>query len=229
MRTRKSLQVLAVAGQALLADAESLVDPAEEERILARIVATDRSAVRRRRPLALGLVAAVAIGVVAAAVVTHGHAVRPSTPRQSHVALTGARIQLAGYHFRTPAGFKANSDTSCGGTGTPLAVGGFVAAASADGGCVAAYLVSASETESMATADGQSVDVCSFQGYYESQASGDSSLYVVLPAASQTALSPYNLVLFARNLTEDQLMAVAESGLSAVNYGAMPKNGTVCS
>ena len=228
MPTRNSLERLAIAGGPLLANAGSLVDAAEEERILARIVATDRSAVRRRRPITVALVVAVVIGAAVAAVVTHGHAAQSSTPRHSHVALTGARIQLAGYHFRTPAGFTARADTSCGGTGTPLTVGGFAAAGSADGGCVTAYLVMASGTEPTAKEDGQPVDVCSFQGYYESHGSGDSSLYVVLPAAAQSALSPVNLVLVARDLTEVQLIAVAESGLPSVNYGAMPKAGPGC-
>ena len=48
MRTRNSLERLAAAGRPRLSQADTLVDSAETDRILERIVATDRSAVRRR-------------------------------------------------------------------------------------------------------------------------------------------------------------------------------------
>lgn len=227
MRTRNSLERLADAGRPLFANADSLVDDAEEELILARIVAADRAAVRRRRPVALVLVAVALVGAGLAVVVTHGRAAPTAGTGGHHrVALTGARIQMAGYHFRTPAGFKATSDTSCGRTGPNPQVNGFTAAASAAGGCVGASFLVASGTGLTATPAGQPVDLGSYHGYYDSQGSGESSLYVALPKADPAAPGPVYLALFAQDLTEDQLIAVAESGLPSVNFGRGTTTGT---
>jgi hypothetical protein len=232
MRTRDALERLGAAGRPLVADAESLVDSAEEERVLARIIATDRSthAAHRRRRLALGLAGA---GVLAAAVAVAASGVLGSSLAtkiggRHRVALTGARIQMAGYHFRTPAGFKATSDTSCGGTGPNPQVNGFAAAASAAGGCVGvSFLIGTGPGGLTATPEGQPVDVGSYQGYYNSQAdSGESTLYVELPKADPSANGPVYLALFAQDLTEAQLIAVAESGLPSVNFGPSTTTGT---
>lgn len=198
-------------------EADLPVDAAEEDRILARILASDRPIPRSawRRPATLALIA---VAVVAAAAVVASLEIGRSSPAapqargRHHVALTGPRIKLAGYHFRTPAGFTA-SDAAC---APPASVGQpmtvlirFSAAASADGGCVEAFLLApGSPTAPPATpADAEPVDVGSYQGYF---VSSDTTLYVELP----TVNGPHTyLVLYAEGLTEDQLIAVAASGL----------------
>lgn len=216
MRTHNSIERLAVAGRPLLADAEALVDAGEREQILTRIVQFERRPVRRR-PMAIALVGAVVVGAAVAAVAIDRHTVpRVSAPTGHHqAALTGARIQMAGYHFKTPAGFKA-SDASCtatASTGKPVTVmNGFAAAASADGGCVEAFFLIAGSPNAQTPnpPPGDPVDVGSYQGYYDPQGDGGANLYVELP---QGDARPVFLVLFAQNLTEDQLIAVAQSGL----------------
>ena len=224
MRTRNDLERLEAAGRPLLAEAESLVDTGEEDRILARILASDRPparprATRRLRPallLAAAAVVAAAIAVVSSDVFTRSNpAAATQTGGPHRVALSGAAFQVAGYRFRSPAGFKASSSSCPGassGSGPQTVLNGFAAAASADGGCVeAAYLIPGSPSAPDPTpADAQAVDVGSYQGYFVSQGSAGDTLYVELPAGP--APHPY-LVLFAEGLTEDQLIAVAQSGL----------------
>lgn len=221
MRTRSSLERLATAGRPLFAAAESLVDGADQERILARIVASDRSVGRRRRPFALVLIAAAVIGAAVAAVVTHGHAA-PS-PRahggHGHVALTGPRIQLAGYHFRTPAGFTASKEgcISAPAAGEPRpAVDGFASAAAADGACVeAAYIVAGDwlQDHDPIPDSAAAVEIGQYDGYYVASqgASGESSLYVNLPHADAERV--VYLLLVARDVPKDELLAIAGSGL----------------
>jgi hypothetical protein len=220
MRARSSLERLANAGSPLLADADALVDAGEKERILERIMAAERLPVRRHRPPVIALVATVVLGVTVAAVVMHRDSAPLAKPgRHHHIALTGAQIQTAGYHFRTPAGFKKAAVASCAEKGVSGPSGpvtdGFSVAASADGGCVAASVVlSPNPTVTIPIPAGQPVDVGSFQGYYDARGHdvhGDSGsvLSVELPGAE----SAY-LVLFTQGLTEDQLIAIAESGLA---------------
>ncbi len=224
MRTRNALERLGVAGQPLLAEADSMIGAAEEEQILARIVATSRPVARRRRPISLVLVSALVIGAALAALVIHGR-VAPSGGDHK-VALTGVSIQLAGYHFRTPAGFKATADLQCGDQGPNPTVNGFTAAASAAGGCVGvAFMRSGTATGLTATPTGQSVAVGSYRGYYDAQSPNESSLYVALPKDNSSAPAPAYLVLFATGLSEDQLIAVAESGLSDIPFA--PTSTTV--
>lgn len=221
MRSPDALERLAAARPALPG---FLADAAEEERILARILASGRAPVPSARPRRAGLMlAGVAVLAAAAALaaIEFGHGTRAAIARthgRHSVTLTGARIQLAGYHFRTPAGFKVSA-TGCLPPPDPNrprpALDGFAAAASADGGCVgAAFLVSVSPSSSAARATpaGESVDVGAYQGYFEpAGTSGQSMLYVELPKADRA--EPVYLVLYAQGLTEDQLIAVAESGL----------------
>jgi hypothetical protein len=213
MRTRNALERLAAAGRPLLAEAESLVEPDERERILERILASERrvAAVPSRRRtvlvLVLGAIVAAAIAVVSIGVFTRSSRTGGHHP----FALTGPTIELAGYHFRTPAGFKAASSCQAPptGTGPTTVLNGFAAAASADGCVEAAVLIHAGARP----AGAEPVDVGQYQAYYASpDSSGESTLYVELPNAGGDG-GPAYVVLFARGLTEDQLVAVAASGL----------------
>lgn len=221
MRTRNELERLTAAGRPILAQADLLIDDSEEERILAQIVASGRAkpAAHRRRRVVVALAGAGVLAAAVAASGVFGNSPVTKTGGDHHVALTGARIQMAGYHFRTPAGFKAASDTSCGGPGPNPAVNGFTAAASAEGGCVAvSFLHAGSRTGLTATPAGRPVDVGSHRGYYDTQGdSGESELYVALPKAGPSG-GPVYLALFAQDLTEDQLIAVAESGLPTLPF-----------
>lgn len=224
MRTRDALERLAAAGSPLLAQADALVDAAEADRILERIVATNRLSPARRtsRRAALVLVGAAALAVAAtAAVLEGGRGAAPAPPSAGHhpVALTGPRIELAGYHFRTPAGFKASKSgcLSAPAAGMPRpASDGFAAAAAADGACVEAvdvvagdWLQSHDPIPDSATA----VDIGRYTGYYVApQASGgESSLYVNLPHADAGRV--VYLLLVGRGVSEDELIAIAVSGL----------------
>jgi hypothetical protein len=227
MRTRNELERLAAASRPLLDEADSLVGAGEEERILERVLAFDRAAAavhRRRRARLVVVLALVAVlaaaGTVAAIEVGRGN--QPSSRPTGHhhqVALSGSKIQLAGYKFRTPAGFKP-STRSC--ISAPVAskprpsIDGFAAAASADGGCVElVYLVAADwlQAHGLMPDAADAVDVGQYKGYFvPPQASGkESTLYVNLPGAAGRRV--VFLVLLSRGLTEAQLIAVAESGL----------------
>jgi hypothetical protein len=226
MRTRNELERLTAASRLLLAEDESLVDASEEERILERVLAFERSTAAVRRRLRAGLVLALvglfaAAGIVAAIEVGRGNA-PVSRPSGHHhqLALSGSRIQLAGYKFRTPAGFKP-ATKSC--ISAPVAskprpgIDGFAAAASADGGCVElVYLVAADwlQAHGLMPDAADAVDVGQYKGYFvPPQASGkrQSTLYVNLPGADGRRV--VFLVLLSKGLTEAQLIAVAESGL----------------
>ena len=217
MRTDNELERLTAAEPELLGQAESLVDASEQEQILDRILASGRpraagrSRVNRRRRTALLLVgAALAAAVVAVASIGHGSQPASLSHGPHRFALSGATIKLAGYRFRTPAGFS-RSATAC--AASPSAAGdGFAAAASADGGCVEAfYLIS---TSGPAISPGATpVGVGSHQGYVVAQDGSDkSTLYVVLPGAGKYWQA---LLLSSEGLTEDQLIAVVLSGLPA--------------
>lgn len=218
MRTRNSIERLVAAGRPLLSDADALMDGNEQEQVLGRILASDRPAFRRRRPIVIALVAAVVIGGAIATVVTHGNVAPPTRAAGGHheIRLTGVTIQAAGYHFRTPAGFAASgacesaSPTPPGSPETPAHA--MRAAASADGGCVEAlYLIAGSpNAPTPSPPPGEAVGVGSYQGYYDAQGDGGATLYVELP---QGDARPVFLVLFAEGLTEPQLIAVAQSGL----------------
>ena len=205
MRAHDALERLAAAGGPLLAEVESLVDTSEEERILGRILASDRrvAVVHRRRRTVLVLAGVAVLGAAAALASLEIGGGSPATG-----ALSGARIELAGFHFRTPAGFE-ESTTSCRPTND---FNGFAAAASADGGCLDAFVMFSSRGSAI-PAGADPVTVGAYQGYFVSaDASQQTSLYVVLPARGGF-VKWQALVLDARGLTEDQLVAVAESGL----------------
>lgn len=212
MRTRDSLERLADAGRPVLAHADALVGRGEQERILERILASGPPSAReRRRPFALVLVAAavVAAAIAALAAGVFGHSTSPTarTGGNHAVALTGPRIQLAGYHFRTPAGFQ-DSSTPCGGGAT----GSFSAAASADGGCVEAFFMLNTGKYAIAP-DARPIEVAGTQGFL---VRGSDSLTLYAPLPQQGEYSPY-LMLVGKGLTADQLVAIAESGLPSSN------------
>jgi hypothetical protein len=223
MRTRDELERLAAAGRPLLTEAESLVDAEQEERILKRILALDRAAteVHRRRRAGLVLVAVLAAaGIVASLELGRGNEL-PSRPTWNHhkLALSGPSIRLAGYKFRTPAGFKP-ATKSC--ISAPVAnrprpsIDGFAAAASANGGCVElVYLVAADwlQSHGLMPDAADAVEVGRYKGYFVSPQAPRkaSTLYVDLPGADGRRV--VFLVLLSRGLTEAQLVAVAESGL----------------
>lgn len=227
MRTHNELERLAAAGRPLLSGADALVGAAEEERILERILAFDRSATagRRRRHVVLvlvGVATLAAASTVASIELGRGGAPSTGPPAQHHVALSGSKIQLAGYRFKTPAGFKGSAG-ACMPAPDPDSPrpgsDGFAAAASADGGCLeAAYLIAGDHEEGgLVPSAAQPVDVGEYRGYFEASGSGTdySTLYVELPNATGDHRLVY-LVLFARDLIEDQLIAVANSGLRTV-------------
>ena len=224
MPARNALTRLA----AVAPTAEPSVDTGEEERILEGILASPRRTAARRRALLLVPAGAVVLAAAALAVsLAFGHSKPVASTTNGHrVALTGARIQAAGYHFRTPAGFKASTSSCVPSTsdsgphgitksGPVTVMNGFAAAASADGGCVEAFFMLSHDGTTPADNGATPVDVGSYQGYYVPQdASGESTLYVQLPKTADAGASVY-LALFAENLTEDQLIAVAQSGLPA--------------
>jgi hypothetical protein len=226
MHTADELDRLLAAEPALLEQTGSFVDANEQERILEGILASGRrraagrSRLTRRRHITFVLVGlALAAGVVAVASIGHGSRPAAGSHGPQVSPLSGATIHLAGYRFRTPAGFK-KSTSACASAlppaGRPITVlNGFAAAASADGGCVeAAYLIAPrSQPGNLIPSDAKPVDVGTYQGYYvPADSSGQSTLYVGLPKAGGTQNIVY-LVLLARGLTEDQLIAVARSGL----------------
>ena len=231
MRTRNAIERLAAAGGALLADADSLVDSAEEEQIFSQIVAAGRSIAPRRRPVALALVAVAILsagGIVAWAVVSRVVAPAAKTGAGRRIALTGTDIRLAGYHFKTPAGF-ATSDAPC----DPQALAdnptsnGFASAASADGGCVEALFgMEPVAGEPFPIPPGASpVEVGSYQGSFVDQGAGRASLYVQLDVTASGGQSLY-LVLLGQDLTEAELVAVAQSGLGDIPFVPVPTTGT---
>jgi hypothetical protein len=204
MRARNTLTRLA----AVAPSTEPVLDAGEEDRILARIFASDRPATqlagRRRVTLAFIGVAVVVAAIVLASVELPRHSGAAGTG----LRLTGAPISLAGFHFRTPAGYQASS-SSCGASVTDR----FDAAASADGGCVEVfYMISANG--SAVPAGATPVDVGAYQGYTVSpDAKGQTTLYVALPTVSGADFNWQAVVFFSHGLTVDQLVAVAESGL----------------
>jgi len=240
MRARSSLERLAAAGHPLVAQSDALVDATEENRIREQIVSSDRGpAVRRHRPPRAVLVL-VAVAVVAAAGAVAGLKLDRSAARVAgrtgsrhpQVTLTGATIEMAGFHFHTPAGFiasKSSCDISSSRSGphgvsnsgpvTPVTVvNGMKGAASADGGCVEVFFEIPGSPGAPAPipSDAVPVDVGSYQGYFDSQGASGDVLYVELPkTADAAATSPVYVVLHAQGLTEDQLIAVAQSGLPA--------------
>jgi hypothetical protein len=127
---------------------------------------------------------------------------------------TGQTMHLASYNFRLPAGY-ATAASACTALPTDLAstipagpATGLptAAAASADGGCVEAALVS---REVPIPAGAQAVEVGPYSGFVSTSAPPSVDLYVEIPAFR----GYHDLVLAAKELTANQLVAIAKSGL----------------
>jgi hypothetical protein len=166
---------------------------------------------------AVTLAAAIAIGVIETG---HGNPSSTRTGGRRKLALSGARIKLAGYRFKTPSGFTSSSSsciTAPSGSGPKTVLDGFAAAASAEGGCLEAfYLISTAG--SAIPANAVPVDVGAYHGYLVPQdTSQQTTLYVELPAVDDLS-NPY-LMLVAQGLTPDELIAVALTGLPSSPAG----------
>lgn len=224
MRARNEIDRLAAALRPLQAQADALVGALDEDAILEQLVATDRSSPKHvhRRPLAFALagLVVVAIAITAALESVRGNA-------QGHrFSLSGAPIQLAGYRFRTPAGFKASSaacpdlvSTLMPGQGPPSTAlyDGFAAAGSADGGCIQAFLqIPGYPGGPPLPTDAERVTVREYQGYIVdhgfNHGSEGETLYVDLRQTEPNGRSIF-LMLYSEGLTKEQLIAVAASGL----------------
>jgi len=217
MRTRNALERLAIAGRPLLAEADSLVDPEEEERILARILASDpggslaHRGARRRVPGAV--LAALAVAGAAAVVSFALIGGWPSTPaggrQHSQAGLSRRTIALAGYRFRLPAGYMRSTRTCVPVKSTPghpmTVVYAVRVAAAAEGGCLDVTLTAGTPP---IPSGAQAVTVGPFNGFLVSAGSGQETLYLEIPVAS----GGNYLVLSAQGLTQGQLLAVARSG-----------------
>ena len=139
--------------------------------------------------------------------------------QSSPPALTGVTIQVAGYHFKTPAGFKASSSGACHlligprMSNLPPSPNAFTTAASADGGCIEVTGLILNPASQM-LADAQPVDVGAYQGYLI-----HGELLQLLVATTYDGIDTLGgpdtqyLVLTTNNLTADQLVAIALSGL----------------
>lgn len=233
MPTHTELERLAAARPAVLDRTDSVVDEAEESRILDQILlSASSSAASVNTPLSarsdhsfrivvrtISGVAAVAL-VIAVTVAVAGsnghplsdhrdHTLRVTTPSSS----TEPIMRVAGFRFKLPAGYKT-VDSPCAASpspipGTPLTViGGLAAAASADGGCIEAGLTGWALT--VAVPQGvQSVKVGPYQGFLSSSPTETVILYVAIPAADGT----HYLVLTSVGLSADQVVSVAKAGL----------------
>jgi hypothetical protein len=221
MRASNDLNRLSAAQPATLADTESLVGAKEEDRILERILSSGRAAPvphsRRRAMLALAAagIAATAVALAATGGFDRAHPSVAKSAVRPHAALTGQMIALAGYHFRTPAGYTSSDSCPEPATSRPgspsTVINSMKAAASAAGGCLQVALIAGASAvpPGVQTSPGaQAVAVGAYSGVVASRTSGV-VLYVKIPAAD----GDHYLVLVGQGLTADQLIAIAESGL----------------
>jgi len=225
MPTRTELERLDAARPAVLQRTEAVVDRDEEDRILDRILGSGRATGgggdeaallrphTRSRRRAVGAAAAALLLITAGLVLAidrggssstrHGHG-SASGPSRS---VQGSTMKLVNFTFDLPSGFTATIDpcaASGPGPATPVPVmEEFGAAASADGGCIEAFLSSSVTIPPGA----KPVDVGSYQGFMASSGPSNESLYVTIPSAEGT----HYLVLLAHGLTSEQVVAIAES------------------
>lgn len=220
MHSRNELERLAAAGRPLLSRADSLVGRADEDRIFDRIVAADRHSPSpahrgRRTAFALaGVAVLAAAGTLASLELGGGGRPAATGHRGPHrVALTGAKITLAGYRFRTPAGYAPSNSCPQPATSTPgspnTVVHSMESAALTDGGCLDVAILGSWTIP----AEAQPVSVGSYNGFLVVPANiPQETLFVQIPVAQGDV---HYLVLAGQGLTEDQLIAIAESGLPA--------------
>lgn len=212
MRTRDALERLAVAGRPLLADADSLVDPGEEERILEQVLASSRP-VAARPPTIRSLRPALLLGAAFIAVALAAVSIEIVARGAGHHRLAGRErtIALAGYRFRLPAGYSRSSGACQPARLTPgrpmTVIYGVRAAASAEGGCLDVTLAAGSPP---VPPDVAAVTVGPYTGFLVTQGPERETLYLEIPVAGG---GDHYLVLSAQGLTSEQLIAVARSGL----------------
>ena len=211
---------------------EARVEPADDvatlvalERLRGAIgaeVANRRRTRRRQHGAAYALGAAAAAALAVALVLPSGSS-GPARSNEQH----GAVLQLASYHFALPRGFVPRASTCATSPLPPAAQGGNGAvhevganpvtvfqamraaassAASVDGGCVELALAAGRDIVPAGTPQ---VVVGTYQGYLVTAPNGDLTLFVAIPAAYGT----HYLVLASEGLTQQQLVAIAVSGL----------------
>jgi hypothetical protein len=226
MRTHTELVRLAEARPAIVDFSEHVVDAAEEDLILGGILSsgylttepTDYPLItrtyRQSRLALCGIAAAVALvlllvgtgSLAREGVHSQSTTSAPSRGRSSSLQSTGPTVQLAGYKFTLPVGFKT-VDSPCAPMPPSIPLEGndpFAAAGSADGGCIEVGL-----TAGTITGDPQPVEVGPYQGFLTSDGTTDVTLYVEMP----TAAGKQYLMLTATGLSSSQIIAIAKAGL----------------
>jgi hypothetical protein len=202
-----------------------------QPRDLDEVIAHGQARRTRRRigaALTSVIVAVAAIAIMLSNLPTSG------APRQAGlpgVGKSGAVLELASYRFDLPRGF-APKDSGCAGLSAPPSQAGSGvaihngqvtspvtvlqskrAAASAEGGCVELGLDAGANVVPTGAA---SIDVGSYRGYVVMGSDGTLTLYVTLACSTAcqavTDQSHY-LVLASEGLTQQQLIAIASSGL----------------
>ena len=177
MRTGNELERLTVAEPALLGRTEYLVDASEREQILERILATDRSpAAGRGRISRSRRTAFVLVGVALAAAAVAVGLSRSRQPAGERVTRTAAvpaeRRDDPARRLPLPdAGrLQALRDAACACRSLRTPATRFAAAASADGGCVEAFVPDRSERTCRPTRRPQRLSTSArYQGYYVPQ------------------------------------------------------------
>jgi hypothetical protein len=207
--------------EAGVAAADEVATSVARERLRGAIAAevANRRRNRRRRhgaAFAVGAVAAAALAVTLA--VPSG----PATPTHS-TGKHSAVLELASFHFSLPSGFVPR-DAGCAsppsvslsqdgnqavhkvGANPETVLQTMRSAASADGGCVEVALAAGSD---VVPAGATEIAVGNYEGYLSTASNGDLTLVVAIPVAYGTNY----LVLASEGLTQQQLVAIATSGL----------------
>ena len=216
MSSRTHLEQLTAARPAVLDHLDDVIDAGEQERILRRILVTERPAGQiadgRRCGWFPKVVAAAAVAAACAVAIWSivGSGASPAGPP------TAPTLRLAGYTFHLPRGFAA-TDAACTPTPAPPAgspvtpVQSLEIAGSAAGGCIEGEVLSGTD---VVPPSASAVQVGSYDGFQATTAAGNPILYVAIPPATAPGEDAY-LVLTATGLTPAELVAVAASGLPA--------------
>jgi hypothetical protein len=179
------------------------------------------------RPMAAG--AGLAVAALAAgggAYLAEGTAGVSTPDRSSATAAqaAGASIQLDGYTFKLPVGFKATGQhcTAPGHGGTPVAGSArFAAGAAAHGGCVEVLLLT---RPLPVPGDATPVKVGPYQGYLQASPSAlrhpilRLAIYGKFPGTNSTS----ELIVSAKNLSESQVINIAARALSTTDGPPKP-------
>ncbi len=170
------------------------------------------------RPTAIGAGLAVAALAAGGGAYLAGGAAGGSAPDRSSAAPAqpaGASIQLDGYTFKLPAGFRATSQhcaTSARGTSATAASARFAAGAAAHGGCVEVLFLT---RPLRVPGDATPVKVGPYQGY--AQVSPSPSRHPILRLAVYGELlgttGTSELIISAKNLSENQVINIAARAL----------------